>query len=253
MTDLSKAERRWLEADNDRPPPRPSGVITSACHDIGVNATRTAAALINATCTLPPQRRTNQTPGRSSDVADRVLSQIESTVDTIDRAMFRFAHLLDNCLICDDEPTGHNDPWTITLATLTGSDWTHLTDHAAAISGTQRHAIATAAQTISEAFRTGSIDLKQHWFDLRRAGAEPDQLRDLAQAAARLSRQLLGLSDSLAQWRPGILVRLCACNDLRCCPEGAKHPAPQKGEGATCQACRTTQSRLNRAMSQHAG
>lgn len=246
MADLSKAELRWLErADDDtgRRPPSASRLIRKATERHQTAAVQVAAALVSATCTVPPQQRGGRTApggGRGSDVSDRVLAQIEATVREVDRGLSRLGHLLDHCLACasgppDPHDPGHNDASTVTLAWLTGESWTWIVDYCVGVSATSPKAVEAAATDAARAHAAGAAVLVERWMDARRNGAEPDVLDGMAQQANRLSLQMVGLADSLGQWRPGPLVRRCAAD--------CGGAAPPVGEGATCQRCRQRFSR----------
>lgn len=248
MTDLSKPERRWLDQpweDDDGRRHKPAGAdvrIRKAAERHQTSAAQVAAALISATCTVPPQMRGGRTPGagRSSDVTDRTLGQIDATITAVDRGLSKLGHLLDRCPACPDSereevPPGCNDVSVTTLADLTGESWTWIVDHCVGVSATSPKAVEAAATGVAQAHAASAVLMVQQWRDAWQQGAEADVLERFAHQAHRLSLRVAGLADSLGQWRPGPLVRLCAC--------GCRRPAPPKGEGATRSGCRSRKQR----------
>lgn len=195
-----------------RRPPRRSAshLVRKATERIQAGAGKAAAALINATVAVPPQQRTTAGARRGSDVPDPALAQIEATIRAVDHGLSKLGHLLDDCPACGDGEQGHNDRWAVTLATLTGEWWTWTVDHCVGVSATSPKAVEAAA-TAARAHGRGAELLLERWMQARRDGAEPDWLDSTASAADRLSRQVQGLADSLGQWRPGPIVRRCAC------------------------------------------
>jgi hypothetical protein len=257
MTDLSKAERRWLDRPDDEGRRRrtsAAALIRTATDRHRQAAGEVGQALLNATCTVPPQQRGGRTApgGGLVDVADRTLAQIEATVGAVDRALTRLGHLLDRCPACptsgrDEVPPGCNSIAVDTLADLTGRSWPEVADHCTGVSPTSPAAVEAAVRKAVEAHQAGAKDLHDQWTAAWRGGSESRTLDDWAHAANRLSLSLAALADSLGQWRSGVLVRTCACADPACCPGGCRAAAPPRGEGATCGRCRNRQYQKRRA------
>lgn len=242
-TILSKAERMWMDRKTAEETGRPrrslSGRVHQAVEQYRRHALAVADALHAASVSQPPPKRVSLESRRGSDPSDPALAQITATHDAIDRGVVWYGHLLDDCLVCDDLlAVGRHNHGRDTLAKLLDDDWTEIVDHLAGLSATSPFALRTAVSRAALAHDGGAGRFEQWMLQLHREGAEPDVLDNLASRFERLVGQMAALSDSLGQWRPGVLVRRCAAN--------CGGAAPPRGEGATCGRCRNRKYQANR-------
>lgn len=235
-TTLTKAERTWIERrateETGRTAPSLSGRQRRACQRIADQAVRIGDALHNASVTHPPPSY-GEIGRRGPGPSDPSLALITATHDAIDRAVWRWAHMLDDCLLCDQD--GHNDRED-TLAGLLDDDWTEIVDHLVGLSTTSPFALRSAISRAVLAYHGAADRLDDWWRQLHADGAEPDVLENLTGRTERLAGRLAGLAGQLAQWIPGPQVRTCKETDCGAAME--VRPGGQRGDGATCGRCR---------------
>lgn len=241
---LSKAERMWVDhktaEETGRPRRSLSGRVHRAVEQYRRHAVDVAEALHAASVAEPPPNRSTAGMPRGSDPSDPALAQITATHDAIDRGAVWYGHLLDDCLVCADRlAVGRHNHGQDTLARLLDDDWSEIVDHLSGLSATSPFAFKSAVSRAAVAHDGGAGRFEEWMSQLHREGAEPDVLDNLASRFERLVGQMRALSDSLGQWRPGVLVRRCAA--------GCGGAAPPRGEGATCGRCRNRKYQANKA------
>jgi hypothetical protein len=216
---LSGPERRLLnvdtrhrQTDNERPSRtmqhRMQRATDTWIRDIGWTVT----GLVNATCTIPPASRPSV--GRTTGPSDPVAAQLHATLDQVDRATVKLAHLTGPCdrhglrFNHDGDETADGrlhecpDGHPADIADLSGLvlDPEQIID---AILGTPPTSPAAYADALASAAGWHAATagaLHDRWRTWWQQGAEPSLLEGWTSATEQLVRRISALAGELAQW-----------------------------------------------------
>ena len=253
---LSSPERRLLnvdtrhrQTDTDRPSRTVRHRIARATDTWTRDIAWTVTGLINATCTIPPATRPSS--GRTSGPSDPTAAQLHATLDQLDRATVRLAHLTGPCdrhghrYNHDGQQDPHGrlhecpDGHPSDIADLTGLtlDPDPIVDALLGTPPTSTAAYADALARCATWHAQTATTLHDRWQTWWQQGAEPSVLEGWTSATEQLARRISALAGDLAGWS--------GRQEGRRCKHGCGGMAePSRRE---CGSCRNTLSRQRTA------